>query len=159
MKSSHHLWHDRASIKGHGSIPCLMSQTDLHRIQSWKHACKEVCDVKQGVDPYPLLVWSCDRSWPDFVTFTACKRSIFGLKRGKKAQCVWNRCKDLFKRKNYLGVMGTLTRSDICTKSLFFPVLSNSEMPLAKTKLKISSKLHLSFPVCSRTALSCSLMK
>ena len=32
MKSSHHLSHDRAS-KGHGSIPCLMSQTDLHRIK------------------------------------------------------------------------------------------------------------------------------
>ena len=28
-KSSHHLSHDRAS-KGHGSIPCLMSQTSLH---------------------------------------------------------------------------------------------------------------------------------
>ena len=52
--------HDRAS-KGHGSIPCLMSQTDLHRISLCKHACKEVCDVKQGVDPYPLLVRSCDR--------------------------------------------------------------------------------------------------
>ena len=33
MKSSHHLSHDRAS-KGHGSIPGLMSQTDLHRIKS-----------------------------------------------------------------------------------------------------------------------------
>ena len=32
-KSGHHLSHDRAS-KGHGSIPCLMSQTDLHRIKS-----------------------------------------------------------------------------------------------------------------------------
>ena len=31
-KSSHHLSHDRAS-EGHGSIPCLMSQTDLHRIK------------------------------------------------------------------------------------------------------------------------------
>ena len=38
----------------------------------------------------------------------ACKRSRFGLKRGKKAQCVSNRCKDLFKRKKYFGVMGTL---------------------------------------------------
>ena len=32
-KSSHHMSHDQAS-KGHGSIPCLMSQTDLHRIKS-----------------------------------------------------------------------------------------------------------------------------
>ena len=74
-----------------------------------KHACKEVCDVKQGIDPYPLLAQSCDRWWPDFVTFTAWKRSIFGLRRGKKVQCVSNRCKDLFKRKKYFGVVGTLT--------------------------------------------------
>ena len=33
MKSGHHLLHDQAS-KGHGSIPGLMSQTDLHRIKS-----------------------------------------------------------------------------------------------------------------------------
>ena len=32
-KSSHHLSHDRAS-KGHGSIPGLMSQNDLHRNKS-----------------------------------------------------------------------------------------------------------------------------
>ena len=32
-KSDHHLFHDRAS-KGYGSIPGLMSQTDLHRIKS-----------------------------------------------------------------------------------------------------------------------------
>ena len=32
-KSSDHLSHDRAS-KGHGSIPSLISQTDLHRIKS-----------------------------------------------------------------------------------------------------------------------------
>ena len=32
-KSSHHLSHDRAS-EGHGSVPGLMSQTDLHRIKS-----------------------------------------------------------------------------------------------------------------------------
>ena len=39
---------------------------------------------------------------------TACKRSIFGSKMGKTGQCVPNRCKDLFKRKIYFGVMGTL---------------------------------------------------
>ena len=32
-KSSHHLSHDRAR-KGHGSIPYLTSQTDLHCIKS-----------------------------------------------------------------------------------------------------------------------------
>ena len=89
-----------------------MSQTDLHRISLCKHACKEVCDVKQGVDPHPLLARSCDRWWPDFVTFTACKRSIFGLKGGKKAQCISNRCKDWFKRKKYFGVMCTIRNRD-----------------------------------------------
>ena len=28
-----------------------------------KHTCKEVCDVKQGIDPYPLLALSCDRCY------------------------------------------------------------------------------------------------
>ena len=76
-----------------------------------KHACTEVCDLKQGIDTYSLLARSCDRRWPDFVTFTAFKISIFGLKRGKKVQCISNRCKDLFKRKKDFGVMGTLSVS------------------------------------------------
>ena len=123
-KSSHHLSHDRAS-KGNSFFPCLISQTDLHRISLCKHACKEVCYVKQGIDPYPLLAPSCDRWWPDFVTFTACKRSIFGLKRGKKAQCVSNRCKDLIKRKKYFGFMGTLSQY----KNLFHLDLLNIVCP------------------------------
>ena len=73
-----------------------------------KHACKEVCDVNPGIDPYPLLARSCARWWPDFVTFTTRKKSRFGLKRVQKAQCVSNRCKDLFERKRYLGVRCTL---------------------------------------------------
>ena len=73
-----------------------------------KHACESVCDVHPGIDPYPLLARSCNRWWPDFVTFTACKKTRFGLKRGKKAQCVSNRCKDSFERKNYFGVTCTL---------------------------------------------------
>ena len=63
-----------------------------------KHACKEACDVNPGINPYPLLARSCDRWWPDFVTFTACKRSRFGLKWGKKAQCVSNRYIEDIKR-------------------------------------------------------------
>ena len=86
-----------------------------------KHACKEVCDVNPEIDPYPFLARSCDRWWPDFVTFTAFKRSRFGLKRGKKAQCVSNSYKDLFKRKKYFGVRCTLSkrrrrrRKQLCT--------------------------------------------
>ena len=44
-----------------------------------------------------------------FYKGTASKRSIFGLKRGKMAQCVSNRCKDLIKRKKDFGDMGTLS--------------------------------------------------
>ena len=69
-----------------------------------KHAWKEVCDVKTGIDPHPLLARSCNRWWPGFITFTACKKSRFGFKRDKNAQCVSNRCKDLFKQKQYFGV-------------------------------------------------------
>jgi len=66
--------------------------------------CKTVCDIKSGIDPCPLLALSSNRWWPDFVTFTA---SRLGLKSDKKAQYVSNRCKDLFKRKNYFGVRCT----------------------------------------------------
>ena len=96
-------------VRGMGLFLVWCHRLNCILLSLCKHACKEVCDVKQGIDPYPLLARSCDRWWPDFVTFTACKRSIFGLKRGKKEQCVSNRCKDLFKRKKYFGVMGTLT--------------------------------------------------
>ena len=63
--------------------------------------CKSVCDVKPGRDPRPLLALSWKRWWPDFITFTACKKSRFSL---KKVQCISNKCKDLFKRKNILGL-------------------------------------------------------
>ena len=55
-----------------------------------------------------MLARSCARWWPDFVTFTACEKSRFGLKGGKKAQCISNRCKDLFEWKKYFGVRCTL---------------------------------------------------
>ena len=106
-KSSHHLSHDRAS-KGMGLF-LVWCHRLICIILSLKDACKEVCDVKQGIDPSPLLAPTCDRRWPDYVTFTTCKRSIFGLKRGKKAQCVSTGCKDLSKRKKDFEVMGTLT--------------------------------------------------
>ena len=74
-----------------------------------KHACKEVCDINPGIDPYHLLARSWNRWWPDFVTFTACKKSRLGLKRGKEAQCVSNRCKELFERKKIFWGRCTLT--------------------------------------------------
>ena len=78
-----------------------------------KHACKEVCDVKQGIDPYPLLARSCNKWWPDFVTFTACKKLRFEFKRGKQAQCISNRCKTLFEWEKYFGVRCTLRMEKI----------------------------------------------
>ena len=61
-KSGHNLSHDRAS-KGYGSIPCLTSQTSLHACLQRLHylPCKSVSDIKQGIDPCPLLAQLCDR--------------------------------------------------------------------------------------------------
>ena len=93
-----------------------------------KHACKEVCDVNPGIDPYPLLAWSCARWWPDFVTFTAYKKSRFVLKGGKKAQCISNRCKDLFERKKYFGARCTLT----ILVPLWFIIISSAVFSIFK---------------------------
>ena len=131
-KSSHHLSHDRASKGMMGLFLVWYHRLICIVLSLCKYACKEVCDVKQGIDPSPLLARSCDRWRPDFVTFTACKRSIFRLKRGKKAQCVSNRCKDLFKRKTDFGVMGTLriwagvTYSDLGTPLFWVPPYPNT---------------------------------
>ena len=81
-KSSHYLFHDRAS-KGHGSIPGLRLQKICIAVSLCKHACKEVCDVKPRIDPCILLAWSWSRWWLDFVTFTSYKKSRFSLKRRK----------------------------------------------------------------------------
>ena len=81
-----------------------------------KQACKEVCDVKPGIDPYPLLARLWNRWWPDFLTFAAWKKSRLGLKRGRKAQCVFNRCKELFKRKKSFGVRCTLINLRGCNE-------------------------------------------
>ena len=60
-----------------------------------------------------------------WLTFTACKKSRLGLKRGKKAQCVSNRCKELFKRKKYFGVRCTLTGSFFfLTRWFYFQLVS-----------------------------------
>ena len=59
-KSGHHLPHDRRS-KGYGSIPCLTSQTSLHACLQRLIRCKSVCDIKQGIDPCPLLARSRER--------------------------------------------------------------------------------------------------
>ena len=75
---------------------------------SCKHTCKEVCDVKSRIDPYPLLAPSWNRLWPDFVTFTASKKSRLGSKSNKKAQRISNRCKDLFTHTKYFEVRCTL---------------------------------------------------
>ena len=58
MKSIHHLFHDRAG-KEHGSSPDFTSQPICIAVGLCKHACKEVYDVKPGLDLCPLLA----RSW------------------------------------------------------------------------------------------------
>ena len=81
-----------------------------------KHACKDVCDVKLGIDPYPLLARSWNRWWPDFLPFAAWRKSRLGLKRSRKAQHVLNRCKELFKQKKYFGARCTLNEHEIKEK-------------------------------------------
>ena len=56
---------------------------------------KAYCDANPsaGIDPYPLLAWSWNRWWLDFVTFIAYKKV---KTKFKKVQCILNRCKDLF---------------------------------------------------------------
>ena len=65
-------------------------------------------DINPGINPFPLLARSWNRRWPDFLTFTACKQSRLGPEKGKKAQCISNRCKESFKRKKHFGVRCTL---------------------------------------------------
>ena len=53
-KSSHHLSHERAS-KGMGLFLVWCHRLICIALSLCKHACKEVCDVKQGIDPsFPL---------------------------------------------------------------------------------------------------------
>ena len=122
-------------LGGHHRLICMHVYKDLIR-------CKSVCDVHPGIDPYPLLAQLCNRSWPDFVTFTACKKSRFGLKRGKKAQCVSNRCKDLFERKKYYGVKCTLS----CIRKCHAISLLPSEAVV--TELSMFSKLSSITTTC-----------
>ena len=98
-KSGHHLVQDRAS-KECGSFPCLASRTSLHACLQDFLRCKSAFDVKRGIEPCFLLARSWDRWWLDFVTFTACKKSTFSLKRHSVFPA--GRCKDLFKRKSIL---------------------------------------------------------
>ena len=74
-------------------------------VSLWKHACKEVCDVKPGLDPCPLLARLWNRWWLDFVSFIAYKKV---KTKFKKAKCVSNRCNDLFKPKKYFAFRCTL---------------------------------------------------
>ena len=97
------------------SLPMITEPlTGIEPMTSWaqslcKHACKSVCNVHPGIDPCPLLARSCNRWWLDFVTFTAYEIVKIRAKRGTKAQCVSNRCKELFTEKKYFGVRCTLT--------------------------------------------------
>ena len=56
-------------VRGMGlfKLLCMHVYKDLLRYKS-------ICDVKPGIDPYPLLARSWNRWWPDFVTFAGCKK-------------------------------------------------------------------------------------
>ena len=75
-----------------------------------KHTCKKVCDIKPGIGPYPFNTCSVvQQMMARFLIFLQpAKSQVLVSKRGKMAQCISNRCKDLFKWKSYLGVGLTL---------------------------------------------------
>ena len=104
-KSGHHLSHDRAS-KGYGSISWLTPQKSFH-------ACLQRLYTMQ------ISLWRQTRNRPMPLTspvvwrmMATCRfRNSHNLKKSRlyrKAQCVASKCKDLFKRKKYFGVMSTL---------------------------------------------------
>ena len=59
-KSGQHLSHDRPR-KGYGSIPCLTSKTSYMHVYKDFTRCISVYDIKQGINPCPLLARSRDR--------------------------------------------------------------------------------------------------
>ena len=77
MKSSHHLFHDRAS-KGMGLVLVLRHKLLCMHVYKDLLRCKSVSDVKPGLDPCPLLARSWNR-WLDFVTFTAYEKVLGAL--------------------------------------------------------------------------------
>ena len=71
--------------------------------------------------PIPLTCSVVRQMMATFRNFTTCKKSRFELKRGKKVQCVSNRCKDLFEHKKYFRVSCTLIyQSSIISQILDF---------------------------------------
>ena len=76
---------------------CMHVYKDLIR-------CKSFCNINPGIDPYPLLGRSCNRWWPDFVTFTACKKSRLRLKRGKRRNAFQTGAKIYLSETNILGL-------------------------------------------------------
>ena len=132
-------------VSGMGLFPVSRHRLICIALGLCKHACKDVRDVKPGIDPYPLLARSRNRWWPDFVTFTACKKSRLGLKRGKKAQCVSNRCKELFKWKKYFGVRCTLKRARVARKCCWSSQRSQKNKHVIPTKLNFIQDYWLFF--------------
>ena len=58
-----HSMHGVACEFARAAVRTKDAQKQLARtsLSLCKHACKEVCDVNPGTDPYPLLARSCDR--------------------------------------------------------------------------------------------------
>ena len=103
-KSSHHLFHDRAS-KGMGLVLVLCHKLLCMHVFKGLMRCKLICDVKPGLDPCPLLARSWNRWWLDFISFIAYKKVKIKF---KKAKCVSNKCNGSCKRKKYFGFRCTL---------------------------------------------------
>ena len=117
-KSGHYLSQDRVSkalglfLFWRHKLLCMHVYKDLIR-------CKSVCDLKQGIDPCPLLARSFDRWWLDFVTFRTWKKSTLSLKRHSAFR---TGAKIYLSKKKYIfGVMGTLNVRDRAVSLKWFP--------------------------------------
>ena len=141
MKSSHHLLQDRAS-KGYASIPGLTSQTSLH-------ACLQRINTMQTRNrPMPLTNSVVQQMMARFRNFSSLRKSQDLV---KKAQCVSNRCKDLFQQKQYFEFRCTLNSKTASQKSIENAVaVVTSERPWAKLKHQQRDTLLIKLTVATR---------
>ena len=122
------ICHTTELVRGMGlpGIPGLMSQTDLHRIKSFQTCMQRSLWHQTRKRPITL---TCSVMWQmmaGFRNFYSLQKVKIWVKKGKKAQCVSNRCKDLFTRKKYFGVRCTLRTTYLIfeTFQILFPTAS-----------------------------------
>ena len=70
VTKSGHICHTTEQLRGMGLFLVWRHKLLCMHVYNCLIRCKSICDIKQGIDPSPLLARSCDRCWLDFLTFT-----------------------------------------------------------------------------------------